>query len=270
MFQNSVLQNSVLRIAQVSDIHFFASEKAELLGLTTDHSFRAVLNRLEQIRSEIDLVLLTGDLSQDGSQASYERLQSLIRPLQLPTYWLPGNHDIPLVMQQVLTKAPVFSEKSFQAGSWHFVLLNSHAPGHVYGKLSPDHLAWLDEQLQQVPDRPTLLALHHPPFLVDSNWLDTSTLQNSPDLFAIVDRHPQVKLVLFGHIHQEFHRQRSGVDYLGVPSTSIQFEPQSTRFSLDSCAPGFRLLTLYSDGTWGTQVERVAYKCVLDLAAKGY
>jgi Icc protein len=95
-------------------------------------------------------------------------------------------------------------------------------------------------------------------------------LQNSEDLFAVLDRHPQVKLVIFGHIHQNFQQQRQDVEYLGTPSTCVQFEPQSSNFSLDNMQPGFRLLDLYPDGTWKTQVERVVYGHQLDLAATGY
>ena len=118
--------------------------------------------------------------------------------------------------------------------------------------------------------RPTVIALHHPPFHVNSDWLDTSTLQNPEELFAVLERHSQVQLVLFGHIHQEFNHQRHGVHYLGTPSTSIQFEPQSSKFSLDHKYPGFRLLNLYADGTWETWIERVAHAYQLNLAATGY
>ena len=114
------------------------------------------------------------------------------------------------------------------------------------------------------------MALHHPPFLVNSEWLDSSTLQNPEELFAVLARYPQVKLVLFGHIHQEFDREFKGIRYLGSPSTCIQFKPKSEKFGLDVVEPGFRLLKLYPDGKVETQVERVEFAGPVDLAAKGY
>lgn len=263
-------QVSPLSIAQLTDIHLFADENQELLGLPTTQSFQAVVERLQTLWPQPDLVLLTGDLSQDGTPKSYERLQNLLSPLATPTYWLPGNHDRLSAMQQVLNRSPVCPQKVFHRGGWHFLLINSSVPGCVHGHLSPETLDWLDFRLSLVGNQPTLVALHHPPFAINSHWLDSSTLQNPEELFAVLDRHPEVKLVLFGHIHQEFNRQRHGVHYLGSPSTSIQFEPQSSNFSLDREEPGFRLLNLYPDGSWETWIERVDYPYQLDLAATGY
>jgi Icc protein len=264
------LNESPLLIAQVTDIHLFADEKQELLGLGTTQSFQAVIEQLQMLQPQLDLLLLTGDLSQDGTPESYERIQNLLSPLATPIYWLPGNHDCVSTMQQVLNRAPFSPWKAFTQ-SWNFLLINSGVPGYVHGHLSSEKLNWLDLKLEFMGDRPTIVALHHPPFRLNSDWLDTSTLENPEELFAVLDRHPQVKLVLFGHIHQEFNRQRNGIHYLGSPSTSIQFEPQSSNFSLDSGEkPGFRLLNLYPDGRWETRIKRVSYAHKLDLTATGY
>ncbi len=194
----------------------------------------------------------------------------MLAPLNISAYWLPGNHDRLPAMEQNLTSGVMSAQKSFQAGGWHFLLLNSQLEGCVHGYLSSDTLDWLDHQLQTVGPMPTVIGLHHPPFLVGSDWLDSSTLQNPDDLFSVLDRHPQVKLVLFGHVHQEFSLSRRGVQFLGSPSTCIQFEPQSSDFSLDRASPGFRILHLYPDESWWTTVERVSYRSTLDLAATGY
>ncbi len=265
-----MVNSSPLLIAQVTDIHLFAQTHQRLLGLPTADSLVATIHQLQQLQPQPDFLLLTGDLSQDGTAPSYDRLQTLLAPLRLPIYWLPGNHDDLAVMSESLIHPQFLADKSFQAGGWQFVLLNSAVPGCVHGQLAPESLVWLDQQLQHSADRPTLVSLHHPPFQVHSDWLDTSILQNAADLFAVLDRHPQVKLVLFGHIHQSFHCQRRGVNYLGSPSTSIQFQPQSSDFALDHEKPGFRLLRLYPDGTWQTEIKRVAYVHRMDLAATGY
>ncbi|MGA7933837.1 MAG: 3',5'-cyclic-AMP phosphodiesterase [Kovacikia sp.] len=261
---------SPLRVVQITDIHLFADSNQRLLGLPTTESFQVVLNQIAALDPRADLLLLTGDLSQDGEPESYKLLQSLLNPLGIPTYWLPGNHDCLSAMEPILTCPVISPQKSFRLGGWHFLLLNSQVPGCVHGCLSANSLEWLEQELGTLAKCPTIVGLHHPPFIIGSNWLDGSTLQNSQDLFAVLDRHPQVQLVLFGHIHQEYSHQRQGIQYLGTPSTCIQFEPHSSDFALAQERPGFRLLHLYPDGTWWTAVKRTSYAHDLDLAAKGY
>jgi 3',5'-cyclic-AMP phosphodiesterase len=263
-------QISPVSIAQVTDIHLFASENQQLLGIPTVDSFCAVIERLKEFRDELDLLLLTGDLSQDGTHQSYESVQNLLNPLQIPTYWLPGNHDCHMVMDEVLNLGMVSRRKSFERGGWNFVLLNSAIPGEVQGCLSAKTLAWLDFELKMLDEKPTLVALHHPPFLVNADWLDSSALRNPEEFFAVLDRHPKVKLVLCGHIHQEFQYQRHNVHYLGTPSTCIQFQPGSSNFAIEQKSPGFRQIKLYPNGTWETRVERVPYVHALELAVRGY
>lgn len=261
---------SPLRLVQLTDLHLFADDSRQLLGLPTMESFQAVLRQLSSLQLPPDLLLLTGDLSQDGKPESYARLHAMLQSFGCAAYWLPGNHDRLPEMEQCLTGGVLSAQKSFQAGGWHFLLLNSQVPGCVHGHLASETLAWLEHQLNLVGEVPTLVSLHHPPFVVGSDWLDGSTLQNPEALFAVLDRYPKVKLVLFGHIHQEYSYTRGGVQYLGTPSTCIQFEPRSTLFALDQEKPGFRILDLYPDGNWWTAVERSSYAPKCDLAATGY
>ncbi|AFZ00768.1 3',5'-cyclic-AMP phosphodiesterase [Calothrix sp. PCC 6303] len=259
-----------LSIAQITDIHLFANEDQKLLGVPTMESLGAVIEYLQMHEQELDLLLLTGDLSGDGESESYENLRNLLSPLQIPTYCLPGNHDHAIAMSEFLSFGLISQRKSFERGGWNFILLDSSVPGKVHGHLSQETLFWLDSQLKATKDIPTLIALHHPPFLVNSSWLDSSRLQNPEELFAVLDAYPKVKLVLFGHIHQEFEKHRQGVGYLGTPSTCIQFQPGSQDFTLDPIYPGFRLLKLHGNGTWETSVPRVAFEQTLELTALGY
>jgi len=261
---------SPLCVVQLTDIHLFAETGEQLLGLPTIESFQRVVQQIAALQPSPDLIVLTGDLSQDGKPRSYQNLKELLQPLNLPIYWLPGNHDFLPALEQTFAGGTISASKSFEARGWRFLLLNSQVPGCVHGCLAEESLAWLQEQLNLTADQPTIVGFHHPPFLVGSNWLDGSALQNPEDLFAVLDRHSQVKLVLFGHIHQDYSQQRGTVQYLGSPSTCIQFEPHSSNFALDTAKPGFRLLHLFADGTWKTEVKRVDYAYQCDLAATGY
>ena len=263
-------QVSTITIAQVTDMHLFASEQQQLLGISTTESFHAVVERLKKLREELDLLLLTGDLSGDGTPQSYGNLQNLLSPLFLPSYWIPGNNDDFATMNGALNLGLVSRRKCFERGGWNFILLDSSVAGKINGYLRDETLKWLDLQLSLIVDKPTAIALHHPPFKINSRWLDRTSLRNPEEFFAVLDKYPHVRLVFFGHIHQEFYSQRRGVDYLGTPSTCVQFQPGSKKFALDNKPPGFRLMKLYPNGTWESWVERVPYSHAVELTATGY
>ncbi|MEG4323481.1 MULTISPECIES: 3',5'-cyclic-AMP phosphodiesterase [unclassified Microcoleus] len=249
---------STLRVAQITDTHLFAEIDRQWKGISTARTLQAVLDRLQQIQPPPDLLLLTGDLSQDETPESYQRLVSLIAPLGIPAYWIPGNHDNIPVMTEILNQPPISPDKSWMLGNWQFLLLSSVEAGCDGGRLSPDSLQWLDSQLQQTGDRSVMIALHHHPLAIDCEIMDSMMLHNADEFFAIVDRYPQIKIVLCGHIHQEFQQQRGLVSYLGAPSTCIQLLPKTSGIVLDTIGPGFRSIELAIDGTWETKIERVA------------
>ena len=102
-------------------------------------------------------------------------------------------------------------------------------------------------------------------------WLDQHNLKNADDLFAVLARHPQQKTILFGHVHQEFDEVYQGVRLIASPSTCIQFKPLSDGFALDESGPGWRYLTLHSDGRIASQVWRLPVgQFVPDPDATGY
>ena len=82
-------------VLQITDTHLFADRDREMMGVKTDHSFQAVLDQIRELNLDPDVFLLTGNLSQDETSDSCEYLQSLITHFNIPTYWIPGNHDDP-------------------------------------------------------------------------------------------------------------------------------------------------------------------------------
>ncbi|MGF1496637.1 MAG: 3',5'-cyclic-AMP phosphodiesterase [Elainellaceae cyanobacterium] len=248
-------------IAQITDTHLFADPRQTSKGVHTNASFSTVLAHLQQLPSRPDVLLLTGDLSQDETPASYQLLWEAIAPLQIPTYWIPGNHDDPRWMETTLNRPPFFQEKRVPLSDWTLLLLDSRVPGEVHGFLSDTALAWLDQQLQATGTRPSVIALHHPPLSVGSDWIDGISLVNQGAFQEILHRHSGVRAVLCGHIHQELDEVRQGIRYLATPSTCVQFRPKSQEFAIDGDRfPGFRLLTLQDTGELTTEVIRVPYR----------
>lgn len=261
----------VINVLQITDMHLFADSDGSLLGLNTEQSLRAVIRAALAGKPSPDLVLATGDLVHDGTPAAYRRVFGHLERLGLPVYCLAGNHDEAATLQHTLDSSRLHYVPHLQQGNWLFIFLDSTLAGSEGGHLDRQALESLDRQLAAAPDRHALVCLHHQPVPMGSRWLDTMAVDNADELFAVIDRHPQVRGILWGHVHQTFDRMRRDVRLMATPSTCIQFLPGSDDFALDTAAPGYRWLSLHPDGRIETGVERLSeMPGSVDLASAGY
>jgi Icc protein len=153
---------------------------------------------------------------------------------------------------------------------WRLVLLDSVIVGEVGGRLARSEIELLEQSLDG-NSLPTLISLHHQPVPVGSAWLDEMGLENANEFQAAIADHPEVKGLLWGHVHQQFDDQRNGVRLMSTPSTCVQFAPGSDTFSIGQQQPGFRLLVLLPDGQILSEVMRTAQiPQGLEVASAGY
>ncbi|WP_249678153.1 3',5'-cyclic-AMP phosphodiesterase [Pseudomonas abieticivorans] len=262
-------QTSVL-VVQLSDSHLFAEAEGSLLGMNTRDSLQRVIDTVLAEQPAIDLVVASGDLSQDGTLQSYQAFRDLSARINAPAHWFAGNHDEMPQMAQAAAGGD-FLEPVIDVGEWRITLLNSAVSGSVPGYLADDQLQLLAQSLSEAPDRHHLVCLHHHPVSIDCKWMEPIGLRNPHALFDVLDRFPQVKALLWGHIHQDFNSERNGVQLIASPSTCIQFKPRSEDFALDELAPGYRWLRLFNDGHLETGVSRVTgHQFTVDLTGEGY
>lgn len=218
-------------------------------GIVTFDTFRAVIGHATSDARTPDLIVATGDLVQDETRAGYELFKNVLAPLDTPVLCIPGNHDAPNIMLDVLNDAPFQVKGSYQNKGWSLIMLSSFARGGDAGRLDSAELKRLSATLDRHADLHALICLHHQPVPMGSRWLDGVGLCNPQDLLDIVDASSNVRGILWGHVHQASDRQRNGVRLMSTPSTCSQFLPNSDSFALDSRPPGFRWLDLRPDGS---------------------
>jgi len=261
---------NALRLLQITDTHLNGPEEGHLLGMKTLHSLNCVLDIVRAERPRIDAFLVTGDIAQDGSIRAYERLHKLLEPFHCPSFWLEGNHDNPRSMYSVACGTEHL-ERIIRTPKWQIIMLNTQVPGAVYGRLRNDQLDLLEKALKEKPDLHTLITFHHHPLNMGSEWIDRIGIKNAAEFRGLIAKHPQVRAVLWGHVHQESDQEIDGVRYLSTPSTCVQFSPQTEDFSIDTRAPGYRWLDLLDDGNIETGISRVEdIKFEIDYSVKGY
>jgi Icc protein len=249
-----------LTLVQITDTHLLDHPDDLLRGCNPWRSLQGVLEQVAQHNP--DGLLLTGDLADQGSAVAYGRLLKAVCEFDCPIYWLPGNHDNPSILQQTFLAPRCHGPQAIDLGTWRLLLLNSVLPDAKFGEgyLASDQLRWLHRELTQSADRPTAIALHHHPVPTAIDWLDQIPVQNGDDLLTVLESFPQVHLVLFGHIHHALqyrwkNPRGESLEFLGCPSTCVQVEPPVA--TPDHHLPGFRLIQLYDDGHYRTQVQRV-------------
>lgn len=258
------------RILHISDTHFFKDPTDLLLGVNTQDSFQAVLDLIRH-ENNIDMIIHTGDLSNDGSQASYARLADMLDQLTIPIYCVPGNHDDARMLGEVFKRKNFSSARHIVPNQhWQIILLNSQKPGAVNGWLKPEEFQHLQSCLENNNEH-AIIMFHHQPVLVGSKWLDKLGLKNADEFWQLLSQYHNVQMICFGHVHQEFQKVVNGIPCYSVPSTCIQFKRHSETFALEKLPPGFRIIDLHDDGSIKTKVIRAQeYVGVFDKNAKGY
>ena len=263
-------QHSPLRVVQITDCHLGERVGRRLLNLDTDQSLAAVLDLVRVQQTHIDTLLVTGDLSDQGSVASYRRVLQATRDLGEHARWLPGNHDDPVLLSKALGDDARL-QRNLLVGNWQIIMLDSSVRGEVGGFLAATELTALRACLDAHPDHFALICVHHHVLPIGCDWLDQQRVVNAQALWTLLDRYPQVRVLLSGHVHQRSETTRNDVRVLTSPSTCVQFAPHSDDFRVDSEMPGYRWFDLHADGHLSTGVERVTgcdYQ--IDMAATGY
>ena len=243
-----------LTLIHISDTHLMDEPQLDFVQVNPEESFLAVLKDIQTKYAHADALLHTGDLAQVAKPATYARYLDHVSTLSYPHYQVPGNHD-------AVAHFPFHEQKNcahiVHLGAWSVILLNTAVSNQVDGWVDQQQLEQLKQLLAAHPEQHIILACHHHPFAMQSHWIDQHQLKNTHALTDILSQHTQVKLVLFGHVHQESCNLWRQIEFLSTPSTCVQFKPKSHDFALDTIAPGYRVLHLKSDGSFSTEVHRL-------------
>jgi Icc protein len=200
---------------------------------------------------------VTGDIVQDESRAGYLRFRAEMQVLGPPVFCIPGNHDDPKLMHELLGSTPFQVGGELRLGAWSLVLLSTFLAGEDAGGLGPARLQGLRKSLEAHVGQHVLVCMHHHPLPMGSTWLDGVALRDAGEFWRVIDAHSHVRGVVCGHVHQASDRQRNHVRFLSTPSTCAQFLPGSEFFALDERPPGLRWLQLLPDGRIETDVAWV-------------
>jgi Icc protein len=218
-------------ICQLTDLHVrprgVACNRVSETNMFTERAFRAVA----AFTPRPDAVIITGDLTECGLETEYANVSTILaRTLPLPVYVIPGNHDrrenfrAALAHLPGVTAHPQFVQYAIEDHVVRIVMLDTLVPGASHGALSDDQLNWLDQTLAAQPSKPTLIGMHHPPFITGLPHMDTIALHNLDEFRSVIARHRQVQRIVCGHHHRPIVGQCAHAVVSISPSVAHQVE----------------------------------------------
>jgi 3',5'-cyclic-AMP phosphodiesterase len=212
-------------IAQISDLHFLPRGTLAFGRVDVAGCLERAIDHLNALAPAADAVLITGDLTSDGDAAVWAELTGVLGRLEAPIYQVPGNHDDRELMRAAFADRGLFPAAGplcfdVDLGPVRLIGLDSLIAGDPAGRLGPEQLAWLDARLVKAPEKPALVALHHPPFRTGIDHMDAMMLADGDALAAVIARHPQVERVLCGHVHRSVQCRFAGALAQIAPGTA--------------------------------------------------
>jgi Icc protein len=246
-----------MKIIQISDCHLFAD--MQKIGFNNINPLKSLERLLAEVRvHRPDVLLVTGDISGDGSGQSYQHFSSLLHKAKIDCRVgiIPGNHD----NQEQLT-TNVLDEylwlnnpQLILPNQWHIHLLDTQHQ-HTIGQISEHSLKSLAEYVNMHSNNYHLLATHHHP-IPCGGWMDKHEWANRHRFNAVVAQYQSIKGVVYGHIHTAIEQQKDQCLYMACPSTCWQFANNES-FATTDLMPGYRVINLLDNGHIKTSIHRL-------------
>ena len=215
-------------IAQITDCHIRDHGGSFAKLVDTTETLRRVVDHLMALDPAPDVVLATGDLTDDGTATQYSTLVEVLAPIADRLFPIPGNHDECHRFREAfadLLPNDVATDHCSYVVDDHpvrLVALDTSLPGRHDGHFDPARERWLEDALATTPDRPTLVFTHFPPFETGLRFMDDAGLLDADRLRAVIRRHPQVRLLVTGHLHRPIHTSIGSTLVSTCPSTGNQ------------------------------------------------
>ncbi len=252
-------------IVQLTDTHIFSEGGRQWIFFDTAAYLGRCVAAINAMRPRPELVVVTGDVTNDGRPEQAARARALLDRLLVPYFVIPGNHDRAEALEaafgpHVRRSPDAGLSYVIEAFPVRAIMFDSTRAGWPGGDVDDAKRAWLAERLAADVVRPTLLCMHHPPFEPSVPWLDRFRFRGAEALAAIVARHPNVVRVASGHVHHAFHASWAGTEASTAMSTSPQLFPRWAAplgLAIDRERPGMHVHR-FRDGRCVTEAAYVA------------
>ena len=216
-------------IVQISDLHLRTDGVPIKDLVDSEKALADCVDHINHLTPLPDIVLVTGDLvMREAPQLDYTAVKRMLDDLPCPWVAIPGNHDQRAPMREVLgdhvTRDGPFMHMVIDDHPLRLIGLDTKHDGGNEGRLCAERLAWLAARLDEAPDRPTLIFMHHPPFATGIEYLDGHfhKFEGAGELDALLRRHDNIEGVICGHVHRQMQTRFGGTIACVAPGVQYQ------------------------------------------------
>ena len=248
----------MLTIAQITDLHI-TTDRDPVNRRRNAERLRAVLAAIHELRPRPAAILASGDLTDIGEPDEYAALADILATVEIPLHLTVGNHDrrTPFLAvfggRHAQTDPDGFVQYAVDIGELRVIICDSLDEGAADGGFCERRAAWLAGVLDAAPERPTIVAIHHPPIPSGIQWMDPDPRSDwIVRLEGALAHREQVKAVVCGHLHRPCHGTFAGRPVSVSAATALQLTLDLTPVDLRVAdgrqiligePPGFSLLT---------------------------
>lgn len=252
------MQPDSLYFAHISDTHFGPTAGFSRHGHNPLACARRLVEVINHMPTRPDFVIHTGDVVSDPDPAAYRLAAETFAPLEVPIYFVNGNHDRAADIRRYMIMGPtedVGQEPgrlayAFECKGFRFLVLDARGPDEIDPQgLLPDSQLDLVAREAQPEGPPLVVFVHFPVLPLNSIWMDENMLIiNGEKLHqALRPAGNRLRGVFHGHVHQAMQTVRDGILYVSVASAFSQFaawpDDVVTGYDPDH-APGYNFVHL--------------------------
>ena len=246
----------IIKIIQITDLHLNKDKGFISHGINTFRSASNIIDEILTKEKDIDYMILSGDLADDGSMEAYKYLSELLNVFNIPIYLMCGNHDSVENLKNICNTKKLYYKNFVSINEWGIYMFNTKKTDSPNGILNMEELLEFDRSI--ISTKYMMVFLHHHPLPIGSQSMDEMMIENSDELINRINRQSKIRGVSWGHIHEEVYFKINNAQLFSTPSTCYQALPKSKKFVIDQDSyPGYRIIKLDNSGKLETCVKRV-------------
>lgn len=207
-----------MRLAHVSDLHLQPPGSETGVHHLTSHDIaEAIAEDLARISESLDLVVISGDLTEQADPESFSAVETLFSVIGLPIAVVPGNHDGPSGMHDYVRQSPILAgwditNNLTEVGGVRFLGLDTCVENLTSGALERNAISFVENEIRRDSGSPLVVVMHHPPLALGLKIFDGfCEIEGGDELLRVLTSTSNEIKVLSGHVHRPYSARLGNV-----------------------------------------------------------